>query len=126
MIKRYYPFILGKRTTFFRSNILTASTAQTSTYSTVISGAVGSVVTLKVTTLTHTSGSAVFKVNGTQYFLNDTFTVTIGSNGLVTITEFLDAGATTSGTVLETILTIMSTTKGAIGNPSTQQNTKIP
>lgn len=125
MIRRYYIVCSGGPRCNFFSNTLTGSTTTTATYDTVIKGIPGSVVTFKVTTLTHAANTPVYKVDGTTYVLNDTFTKTIGADGTVTISQFLDTGSSSSGSVILVILTIFSVSRGLIGSQNTQQNDKI-
>lgn len=126
MLRRWFPFTSAGRQAYFFSNTPAGSTTTTATFTTVISGIPASVVTLKVTTLTHGANpSPVYTVDGTPYVLNDTFTKTIGGTGTVTITQVLDTGSSTPGSIILVVLTILSVSIGQIGKPNTQQNDKI-
>lgn len=125
MIRRYYIASGGGRHTDFTNNVLASSTSQTSTYDTTLTGPPGCIVTLQVTTFTHSDPGADFKVNGTSYILNDTFPLTLDPTGNNTFTWFMDVGTSSSGNIILIVLTIIAVSKNNIGSHDTQQNDKV-
>lgn len=110
--------------TNFTNNVLASSTAQTATYNTTLTGPPGCVVTIKLTTYTHSNGSANYEINGVSHVLNDTVNLTLDSTGHNTFTQLLDVGTTTSGNAILVVLTITAVSIKRIGNLNTQQNSK--
>ena len=123
MIKRY------RRTggaiylpTHVASNTLTLETGSTKSYSTVVNGEPGAVVSFKVTIYIHSFGGASYTVDSVTKVLNDTFTRTLDGSGNVTIAQVIDVGTTTPGNAINVVLTITGTTIGSVGSPD---NTNI-
>ncbi len=125
MIKRYQRVGgpgSSSISTYVQSNIFEGETAQTKTYNTTIKGAALAIITFKVTTLNHSNPGYAYTVDGVSHILNDIFTKTLDGSGLVTFTQFIDAGTSTPGNVINVILTLESSTNGTITSPN---NTNI-
>lgn len=117
MIKRYrHGGSLILVNTHIGSNIQTGDTTSTATFTTVLSGEPGAVVTIEVSSYTHTAGAsgASFSVDGTTKILGDTFTKTLDGTGNYTMTQFYDVGTLTSGESLYVNLHIIGTTIGTV------------
>lgn len=115
MIKRYRH--LGRLIFIpsgFSSDTVIGDTTSTKTFSTVITGEPGSVVTFQVTTYAHTNGGANYTVDGVVKVLTDIFTRTLDGAGQVTITQFIDVGTTTPSNGINIVLTITATTIGPV------------
>jgi hypothetical protein len=125
MISRY---LLSGQTKYIPSNIgsntPSGSTGTTQTYTTVYAGEPGAVLGLKVTSYTHSSGGALYTFNGTTYVLNDTFNITLDGAGQFTATQVVDVGTSSPGNGIDVIVTIMSTTIGAVGTPNSTNISK--
>lgn len=98
------------------SNTKTADTTSTATFTTVLSGEPGAVVTINVSSYSHTAGAggASFTVDGTVHVLGDTFTKTLDGTGNYTMTQVFDVGTTTSGESLYVNLHLTATTIGIV------------
>jgi len=123
MIQRYFPFLdaVGSGTpTYFGS--ATGSTGSSSFQQETknITGAAGSVVTLQVTTYTVNNPSGQLLVNGTQVYLNTTFTVTLDGAGAGSFLARVQGDPSYSGTVVFGIFTIIGVSVGSIGSPASQ------
>lgn len=115
MIKRYRHaggIILVN--THIGSNNLTSSTASTATFTTILSGEPGAVLTINVSAYSHTDPGANFSVDGVTHILGDNFTKTLDGTGNLTIIQFLDVGTTTPGNFLGVNLHITATTIGIV------------
>lgn len=115
MIKRYRHIggiILVN--THIGSNTQTGSTTSTATFTTVLSGEPGAVVTLNVSAYSHTAPGAAFIVDGTTYVLGNTFTKTLDGTGNYTMIQVLDVGTLTAGNFVSGNLHITATTIGIV------------
>lgn len=119
MILRYFKALSNKQYTRYVYNSISGSTTQTVTYTTIVNGPAGAVVTFKLTTFNHSNPGAVYKCNGLTYILNDTFNVTLDGSGATTLTQFLDVGTSTPGNGANTILTITAVSIGLVGAANT-------
>jgi hypothetical protein len=122
MMNRYYPGLGGAIPTFFFSNGGFVTSGPSLTVTTVIRGFPGSVVVVKLTTLTKSNSGGFYQLNGTNHVLNDTVSLTIGGTGTISFTQTLNVGTSTPGNAILTVLTIISTTLGIVGTPNLNQN----
>lgn len=127
MLGRY---LLSGQAKFLQSQVgannETGSTGTTQTWQTDYTGEPGAVLGMKVTSYSHSSGSAVYKVNGSTYILNDTFNITLDGSGNASVTQFIDVGTSTPPAGIAVTLTIMTTTIGTVapvGNQTTLSKT---
>lgn len=90
-----------------------------------ISGAAGAVVTIQVTTYTNNNTMGELLVNGSLYFLNNTFTVTLDGSGNGSFLARVQGDPGQSGTVVRAIFTITSVTIGQTGSPVIKQISKV-
>lgn len=124
MISRY---LLSGQAKFLQSqvggNTETGSTGTTQTWQTDYSGEPGVVLGMKVTSYSHSSGSANYTVNGTTHVLNDTFNLTLDGSGNASIVQFIDVGTSTPPAGIFVTLTIMTTTGGGVVSPLANQTT---
>lgn len=115
MIIRYRASMSGKPAiTEVLSNTLVSSTASTGTWTIVLSGPKSCVVGMKVTIYSSLGASPENTINGTDYFLGNTFSVTLDPiTGLSSITQILRI-ANTSGNRINVQVTIETVSKGTI------------
>jgi hypothetical protein len=91
-----------------------------------VSGAAGAVVTFQVTTC-NTSSNAYGQilVNGSQVFLNNTFTVTLDGSGNGSFISRCQGDPTETGTAVQAVFSIIGVSIGQTGTPSTHQISKV-
>jgi len=105
--------------TQFGSTIFISSTSTTDIELAGISGAPGAVVTVEVTSYTNTNSGGSLLEDSTTVYLSSTFTVTLNSSGLGVFSASIFGDATDTGTIVMGVFTIISTTIGSVGVPST-------
>lgn len=88
-----------------------------------LKGKPGAVLTITLNPLTNNNGGTL-KVNSVIVAENDTFTVTLDSNGEGTFTARID-GLANSPSVIRGYFTITATTDGTIGSPDYYQISKV-
>lgn len=89
-----------------------------------LTGMPGVTVTITLETLTNVNGG-VLKVNGVVASLNDTYNVTIGSNGKGSLNVEIDGNADNHGTAILGQFQITSVDAGEIGVSKTYQISKV-
>lgn len=113
MIKRYKAAMsTAPEITKVVSNTLDSSTANTATYTIVISGPKSCIVGFKVTIFNVLGSFGEMDIDGSSYVLNDTFNYTTDAvTGLITLTQFLTV-TNSPGNRIDTQVTIETVSKG--------------
>lgn len=87
-------------------------------------GVPGAVLTIQVVNYVNTNDGTL-KVNGSQVFLNNTFTVTLDANGQGMFNARIDGYSDKRGTVILGKFQITATTSGSITTPDSFQISKV-
>lgn len=109
---------------YFGSPTNISSSAAFYEYTANIIGAAGATVYLQVTNYSNTNSSGQVKVNGTQVFLNNTFTVTLDGSGDGSFVFRVEGNPTNTGTIVFARIEITAVSIGQIATPSAQQNSR--
>lgn len=120
MIIRYKAALgAGPEITGVLSNTLISSTANTGTWEIVISGPKDCIVGFQVTLFSSLGTGPENTINGTDYVLNDTFSLTLDHvTGQTTISQILSIANVTTNRI-NVQVTIETVSKGTI-NPSSK------
>lgn len=119
MILRYRAAMSGASTiTKVISNTFVSGTANTGNWDIVVKGPLSAVVTFKVTIFTSVGVVPENNINGSDYVLNQTFTVTLDAiTGLSTLNQRLSV-ANVHGNRINVQVSIISVTSGGISSSS--------